>query len=125
MGILCRIIGVIEVSQAEDVVDFADDDAVFAFAEFTFDVQLGQGRAGAIVGVFLYGESFAGQAGEGVDDANVFVGLVGPGGGDVVGGEFVEEVVDLSGGSLETGLRDLEASMFWRRSLAASYLARC
>jgi hypothetical protein len=48
-GILCPGIKVREGSEAEDFVDFTDDNAVFAFAEFAADVQLGQGRAGRSV----------------------------------------------------------------------------
>ena len=78
------VVGIVVGAEAEDVVHFEDDGASFAFVELALGVfEFLEGGAGtsANVLVFLEGEGFAGEAGEGINDASVFVRIV----GDVLG----------------------------------------
>ena len=102
--------GVVEIvvgAEAEDVVHFEDDGASFAFVELALGVLefvKSRASASANVLVFLEGEGFAGEAGEGINDASVFVRVVGDVLGDGSGGEMAKEIIDLSGGRLKAGL---------------------
>ena len=102
--------GVVEIvvgAEAEDVVHFEDDGAGFAFVELAFGILKFiecSTSTGADVLVFLEGEGFAGEAGEGINDASVFVRVVGDVLGDGSGGEMAKEIIDLSGGRLKAGL---------------------
>lgn len=89
--------------EAEDFVDFADDGAGFAFVELAFWIEFAEGGPGAGIAVFLDSESFAGEARQGIDDADISIGLIGHSVGDGGRGESVKDIVDLGGGGLEAG----------------------
>jgi hypothetical protein len=59
----------------EDLVGFVDEELVFVIGKVAVDVELfkfGGGRFGEGVAVFLKGKSFAGEAGEGINEAGEF-----------------------------------------------------
>ncbi len=64
--------------QAEDFVDFVDDGGGFVFGELAVGVpELGEfgARGEAGIAIFLESQRFAADAGEGVDEADVFLWL--------------------------------------------------
>jgi hypothetical protein len=92
--------------EAEKSVDLADDGAVLALIEFAVGVELAQGGPGPGIAVFLNQKGFTGEAREGIDHSDVAVGFSSQGTGDVGRSEAIEEIVDLSGGGLQTCFGD-------------------
>ena len=95
--------------EAEDVIGFVEEDFAFLLDEVALGVEAFEfGFLVAGAGVVVFGEvqGFAGEAGEGVDEADELVGVGGGAGAAGKGNELAETATDFGGGHLEGRLRE-------------------
>ena len=94
-------------AEAENVVNFEDDGASFAFVELAFGVlELLEGGAGTIadVAVFLELKGFAAGAGQGVEEASEGGGIAAEFTLESASAQIAQGIIDVQGTELESAL---------------------